>query len=245
MVVITSFILKFLARELRQLFDFGLFGYLTQLWNVFDIASLVANEAYVGYVLYAMLQHEEGIKQTQQRDIRLLGAFNMFFMWLKMFYWMKLYAGPAYFLIQLQETAIAVVGFLTMYAVVCLAFANFFHIIQMNVPEGGMGPDGLNYVEPNFGIPFVDAFVVMCLLSIGEFTSMDGYSEGHNPLAAWTMFALAIVIMLLLFMNMLIAVMAAPFAAVEENKSLYIYQSQIEMILDFQGLVDLKKVFRA
>jgi hypothetical protein len=219
MVIITSFILKFLHRELDQLLKFGFLAYLTQLWNLFDIASLIANEAYVGYILYAMIKDSEGILQTQQRDIRLLGAFNMFLMWIKMFYWMKLYSGPAYFLIQLQETVIAVAGFAVMYAVVLLGFANFFHIIQMNVPEDA----DFNYVEPNFGIPFVDSIVDMALLSIGEFASMDGYSEGHNPLSAWVMFCSALVIMLLLFMNMLIAVMAVPFAAVEENRSLHIY----------------------
>ena len=163
----------------------------------------------------------------------------MFFMWIKMFYWMKLYSGPAYFLIQLQETVIAVIGFLIMYVVVCFAFANFFHIIQMNVPEEGMLEEwekpweGKNYVEPSFDIPFIDSIFVICLLSIGEFTSIDGYSRGHNPKTAFTMFGLAVIIMMLLFMNMLIAVMATPFAVVEEKKSLYIYKSQIEMILDF------------
>lgn len=180
MVIITSFILKFLHRELDQLLKFGFLAYLTQLWNLFDIASLIANEAYVGYILYAMIKDSEGILQTQQRDIRLLGAFNMFLMWIKMFYWMKLYSGPAYFLIQLQETVIAVAGFAVMYAVVLLGFANFFHIIQMNVPEDA----DFNYVEPNFGIFFLDSIVDMALLSIGEFASMDGYSEGHNPFSA-------------------------------------------------------------
>ena len=123
----------------------------------------------------------------------------------------------------MQETVIAVAGFMIMYIVVLLAFANFFHIIQMNVPEDAE----FNYVEPNFGITYIDSIVVMALLSIGEFTSMDGYGEGHNPFSAWFMFCIAIIIMLLLFMNMLIAVMAVPFADVEQNKSLYIYQAQI------------------
>ena len=54
-------------------------------------------------------------------------------------------------------------------------------------------------------IPFLDSIVDMALLSIGEFASMDGYSEGHNPLSAWVMFCSALVIMLLLFMNMQLA----------------------------------------
>lgn len=62
MVVITSFILKFLTREVRQLKDFGLFDYLTQFWNVFDLTSLGMNVVYVGYCTYAMILDEEGIK---------------------------------------------------------------------------------------------------------------------------------------------------------------------------------------
>jgi hypothetical protein len=50
-------------------------------------------------------------------------------LWLKLFYWASLWDGPAYFIIQFEKTAESVTGFIVMYSVMILAFANFFFII--------------------------------------------------------------------------------------------------------------------
>ena len=60
----------------------------------------------------------------------------------------------------------------------------------------------------------------------------------------WLMFILATVILLLLFMNMLIAVMAEPFGDVASKADLYKYKSQIEIIHDHQDLVDVGALFK-
>ena len=54
------------------------------------------------------------------------------------------------------------------------------------------------------------------------------------------MFLLATVILLLMFMNMVIAVMSEPFEDVKESKEAYQLQQQLDFIVDFQDLVDLK-----
>ena len=69
--------------------------------------------------------------------IRQVAAYAVFLQWVKTFYWMGLWPGPAYFLVQLSETFQAVRGFLIMFYIVIFAFANFFFIIQQNVEEGG------------------------------------------------------------------------------------------------------------
>ena len=146
-----------------------------------------------------------------------------------MFYWMGLWPEPAYFLVQLSKTITAVAGFITLFFFVLVAFANFFFILQQNLDEGGWLDTGdehntsaaYNYLEAAIENKYADAFINMYLLSLGEFFSMDGYKGGHNQKSAWFMFLLASVILLLMFMNMVIAVMSEPFEDVKNSKVAY------------------------
>jgi len=133
--------------------------------------------------------------------LRTLGAIMIFFKWQKCFYWGKLYQKPAYFIVQLFETVKEMRGFLIMVSLCIIAFTNFFMIIQKNKkflvyePEEAGGPledangcpieveaeeEPAGYVSEYLQIEFVDAFIAMYLLSLGEFAEMDGYSEGHD-----------------------------------------------------------------
>ena len=120
-------------------------------------------------------------------------------------------------------------GFITLFVFVLIAFANYFFILQQNLDEGGWVDDenehnpndSYNYVEESIGNPYLDAFISMYLLSLGEFNSMDGYSGGFNVKSSWAMFIFATVILLLMFMNMVIAVMSEPFEDVKQSKVAY------------------------
>jgi hypothetical protein len=76
-------------------------------------------------------------------------------------------------------------------------------------------------VEGSVGNKYMDALISMYLLALGEFNSMDGYTGGYNVKSSWFMFLLATVILLLLFMNMVIAVMSEPFEDVRSSKVAY------------------------
>lgn len=73
----------------------------------------------------------------------------------------------------------------------------------------------------------------MYLVSLGEFNSLDGYSGSTNIKSAWLFFLMATIILLLLFMNMLIAVMSERFEAIRENKQAFILKNQVTFIIDF------------
>ena len=94
----------------------------------------------------------------------------------------------------------------------------------MNLKDGGWVDlddpynTQFNYVEPILDQEYFDAFLNMYLLSLGEFYSLDGYKSGYNAKSATLMFILATIFLLLLFMNMIIAVMSEPFEEVRENK---------------------------
>ena len=83
----------------------------------------------------------------------------------------------------------------------------------------------------------------MYLASLGEFNSSDAYVGGYNVKSAWMMFLLATVVLLLTFLNMLIAVMSEPFEDVKENKDAYVLRKKVSLIVTYLDLIDLKEEF--
>jgi len=192
-------------------------------------------------VLVYTVAQREFITLKEKNDYRTVGAFACFFMWVKMFYWMKLFKPTAYFLSQITQTTTSVGGFFAVYFLAILSFANFFYIVQFNVPKKGLLIDEREYmyVEPYLGNRALDSIVNMYLLSLGEF-ALDGYTEGHDRSAAWIMFVLATFFLMLLLLNFIITVMGEPFATVQERRAIFQYQTLLEMIVDNIDKVNLK-----
>ncbi len=67
-----------------------------------DIGSISINCAYLILLLIYISKGETS--QVNKDRLNLLAAFAVFTMWIKVFYWMKLFAPTAYFLAQLTET---------------------------------------------------------------------------------------------------------------------------------------------
>ena len=57
----------------------------------------------------------------------------------------------------------------------------------------------------------------MYLVALGDFDE-DAYSEGDNKIVIWIMFLSASFILLVVFMNMLIAIMGDTFGSVQETQ---------------------------
>lgn len=83
----------------------------------------------------------------------------------------------------------------------------------------------------------------MYLFSLGDFAAYAEFSGGHDKNLAWIAFILSTFVLLLLFMNMIIAIMSEKFAEVGQNKELYKFQQQIDIINDFLWMLNLKKKF--
>ena len=107
--------------------------------------------------------------------------------------------------------------FLIMLTIIILAFANFFYILNANTPaneqnEKQLQEDGdFSYLEAHTGNGIFDAIIGVFLISLGEF-NFSGYAKGPDRMICWAFFLLAIYLLLLVFMNMLIAIMGETFA---------------------------------
>ena len=90
-------------------------------------------------------------------------------------------------------------------------------MLNMNAIDSGPLEDGgYRYVREYTSIPYVNAFISIYLISLGDFSYLEylNNEEGGNGMA-WFFFILASFVVLIVFMNMLIAIMADTFANVK------------------------------
>ena len=106
--------------------------------------------------------------------IRSLGAFVCFFLWIKVFYWARLFTNLAYYVKLVQDTIIDSQYFIFMVCLIILSFSSYFYVADQNLKDGdtmikeyyGKGSDLLNSVVS-----------VYMLGALGDFES-DSYSQG-------------------------------------------------------------------
>jgi hypothetical protein len=112
-------------------------------------------------------------------------------------------------------------GFSLLFFFVLIAFANLFLILQLNTVDIEDQGIEYEYVKESVGNRFLDALIQMYLFSLGEFSAIDGFAGGNDTNLAWLAFLISTFVLLLLFMNMVIAIMSEKFSEVGANKELY------------------------
>jgi len=79
-----------------------------------------------------------------------MGALGCFIMWVKVFYWMRLFKSTAPFVTLIFQTIADIKVFMIMLIIIILAFTNFFYIMNLNSlaaqDENGNAVD-MAYVE--------------------------------------------------------------------------------------------------
>ena len=58
-------------------------------------------------------------------------------MWIKVFYWMRLFSALAYYVKLIQQTISDSMNFMLMVFLIILSFANFFYVIDRNMLTHG------------------------------------------------------------------------------------------------------------
>mmetsp|Transcript_28580 Transcript_28580/g.38104 ORF Transcript_28580/g.38104 Transcript_28580/m.38104 type:complete len:140 (+) Transcript_28580:470-889(+) len=122
---------------------------------------------------------------AEVRTQKLLAAVAMFMMYIKLFYWLRLFESTAAFIRMLYEIINDIVPFLT-FLVCCIAmFANSMLILDQSRRINGE-EDSL--IGPVFGVNFLDAFVRTYLVALGEF-DIEAFN-GLDSSLVWCFFLL-------------------------------------------------------
>jgi len=180
------------------------------------------------------------------RIIRTIGAVGCWILWVKVFYWMRLFKATAHFITLIFTTIYDVRVFTLMLCIIIIAFANFFFVVNLNTNQGvattTTSHDGYYYV-PDYTLPKpLNALMSTYMMSLGEF-DYGGYGIGPDIYIVWIFFVLGTFLMLVVFMNMLIAIMSDTFSTVLAIKDENALKEQANLIDDFIWLVDLTKEF--
>lgn len=203
-------IFGFLGIELIQLNNGSFVEYITDFWNMTDICSMVLNATII------FLSNTGADFKT----IRLIASIAIFFIWLKMFFWMRLFESTSGFIRMLTETLLDIKVFMIMLILCLFMFGNTTLILNQNrydvmVDEGDGEYTPAWLVGGHFGPAYVDAVVDQYMLGLGEF-QMDYYNDGDSYIL-WILFIMSTFITQITFFNMLIAIMGDTFARVSEG----------------------------
>ena len=90
--------LMFGKLEMSSLLEDGM-EYFSDAWNCLDFTSLTLNFL---FLFFATLSQVFEYWAISKEAIRLIGAYACFFMWCKMFYWMRLFESTAYYVKLIQ-----------------------------------------------------------------------------------------------------------------------------------------------
>ena len=94
--------------------------------------------------------------------LRTLGAFACFFMWVKVFYWMRLFESLAYYVKLILQTMTDSMPFMLMVGIIVMSFANFFYVIDRNLSSYWTEDNGISYYKSYTGHKIVDVISYMC-----------------------------------------------------------------------------------
>ena len=194
--------------EVRQLFQGG-FEYFQDPWNCIDMASLYLNASFLSMFIICIYREEEYFNMD---FMHLIGAFACFFMWIKIFYWMRQFSSLAYYVKLIQQTIQDICSFMLMVLIIFISFAAFFYVADRNLVGT---PD--SYMGKYFDNRIIDSVISIYVIgSLGDFLPSK-FTVGYEAKAVMLMFILSTFLVSVVFMNMLISIMGHTYGQVSEN----------------------------
>lgn len=114
--------LFFLFLEVPQMIEMGR-DYIVDTWNMIDMTIV-----YLNMVFLIMLMSDVILEQVYfpMQIIQIVGSFGIFMMWLKVFYWCRIFSSLAYYVKLIMQTLSDSAPFMFMCLIVCFAFGLYF-----------------------------------------------------------------------------------------------------------------------
>lgn len=128
-------------------------------------------------------------------------------MWIKVFYWMRLYSSTAYYVKLITQTLTDVKLFLLLCLIIIIAFACLFHMLNIGMDSHDRAL--IHYT----GIPVLDSVIAIYMFALGDF-HYSGFIHSEYDYLLWFSFLVLTFLMIVVFMNMIIAIMGNTFGNV-------------------------------
>ncbi len=172
-----------------------------------------------------------------------MGSVAVFIMWIKLFYWMRLFKSFSAFIRMITEIFKDIKVFLVMLLIALGAFTNVIFVLNLNRKESACAdnPDCGPIYEPLVGFGPVDALIHAYLTGLGDFNK-DSYSA-DDATVVWVMFILATIIVQLIFLNLLIAIMGESFSRISAIRNQSILMELCMIMEDHIWLQKISELF--
>lgn len=199
--------------EIKEIMRDGINDYFKDVWNYLDFAITVVSQAYMIQLMTNLLLGD----YFRINFMRTSGGVTLFLLWIKIFYWMRLFNKTAYFIKLIEKTLRDLREFFYIILIIMTAFISIFYIFSTNLPAKDRSTDGEGYLDNHTGNKVVDSMITIYFITVGEFY-LDNYSKMPNNQLIWPMFIACNFLMAIVFMNMLVAIMGESFNQVNSTK---------------------------
>ena len=171
-----------------------------------------------------------------------LVALSVLFIWLRIFFWMRLFHSTAFFIDLISKTFSDVnfMAFLFIFIIMTMAVTSVVWVLNM-----GRGTEYMGYKDDedtnarifhkSLSSDFFNSFFYTYITSMGEYYT-EGF-DGENAEFLWIIFLVSTFLLQIAFLNMLIAIISNTFQHVLENKQQSVMKERISMLADFKGLL--------
>jgi len=171
--------------EVKQLIREGIaqyFGSVGVIWNLLDLTS---SSLVLTFIIMNL------IGNTEDPNMYIIGGIGVFCLWLKLFYFMRMFQGTAAFVRMIVEMFIDIKVFMLIFFVGILAFSNTFYILDMYTKIEQSKETLETPVESRkqliAGQTYLESFKYVYLQSLGEL-GFDGYDASYAPTVYWVFF---------------------------------------------------------
>jgi membrane-associated HD superfamily phosphohydrolase len=219
-VALFIFIVYFGYYEARQILYHKL-EYFYSFWNCIDMSSLIIN-----FITLVM-----DLAGMEEKYMIPLYAWAVLIMWLKLFYFGRIFLSTAAMIRMVLEITYDMKFFLLVLIISIAAFGNCFMIIARNYDKENMFT-GNNYFR---------SFIYAYNQALGNFDT-ESY-ENTDKYYLYLIWFLNTMVTLILFLNLLIAIMGDTFDRVQETTENNMLKELANIMVENEQLLDRKKVF--
>ena len=162
-------------------------------------------------------------------DVATLAAISVLLMWLKAFYFLRIFEATASLVRMIVEITADMKYFLVMLMLAVLAFANAFYILRVGEPD----------TEQLFPYSLVFAY----RMGLGDFIT-DEFGSSKDEILVWIMWFVNTLLINIILLNLLIAIMGDTFDRVQETSEASMLKEITSIMQENEFLFDRERVFK-
>ena len=140
--------------------------YFYDFWNCVDMISISLNYMFLMMFLINLIIEEAYFSHNLVLDI---GSWAMFFMWIKVFYWFRLFETYAKYIKLIIQTITDMQYFFTMVLIILISFGNFMYVANNTLEESDKTYITHEYVPKAFNF-FNSILSVYMFGALGQFS---------------------------------------------------------------------------